>query len=76
MLGLFLLAFMYKRLQSMQALVATIVGVCFVAWATSSKVWFTGAAWEFPLHTMMIGVCGTLVIMIAGWLLGRLSYKE
>ncbi|MCW8963455.1 MAG: sodium:solute symporter [Gammaproteobacteria bacterium] len=70
MLGLFLIAFMYKKLQSWQAQIATVVGVIFVAWATSSKVWFAGAAWEFPLHTMMIGVCGTFIIMLAGGMLG------
>lgn len=69
MLGLFLLAFLFKQISSAQALIATVVGVVFVAWATISKVWLTDAAWSFPLHTMMIGVGGTLVIIVVGGLL-------
>jgi SSS family solute:Na+ symporter len=76
MLGLFLLAFMVSRVQSLQAVLATITGVLFVAWATVSKVWFSGASWEFPLHAMMIGVCGTLVILVTGWLISRLKILE
>jgi len=41
----------------------------FVAWATVSSTWFAGASWEFPLHAMMIGVCGTLVVVVTGFLL-------
>jgi SSS family solute:Na+ symporter len=69
MLGLFLIALLLHRLSSLQALVATLVGVIFVAWATAGKVWFADASWVFPLHTMMIGVCGTLVILVSAWLL-------
>ena len=76
MLGLFLLAFIVSKIHSMQALAATITGVLFVAWATASKVWFEGATWEFPLHAMMIGVCGTLVILMTGWLLSISSFLE
>jgi len=76
MLGLFLIAFLFQKLQSRQAIIATIIGVIFVAWATSSKIWFEEAGWGFPLHVMMIGVCGTLIIVIAGWVLGRFSYQE
>lgn len=75
MLGLFLLALLLPRLSSMQALTATAVGVVFVAWATAGKVWFEGAAWAFPMHAMMIGVCGTLLIVITGWLLGMIDMK-
>jgi len=69
MLGLFLIAFIFKKLHSTQAAIATVIGVTFIALATSSKIWFQGASWEFPLHTMMIGVCGTLIIVITGGLL-------
>ena len=70
MLGLFLIALLLRKLSSLQALVATLVGVLFVAWATVGKVWFADESWVFPLHTMMIGVCGTLVILVsAGFLL-------
>ncbi len=69
MLGLFLLAFICKKLASRDAAIATVIGVLFIAWATASKVWFTDVAWGFPLHTMMVGVCGTLVVVVAGVLL-------
>ena len=76
MLGLFLIAFMFKKLHSKQAIVATVIGVIFVAWATSSKLWFTDASWGFPLHTMMIGVCGTILVVVAGALLNQLNHGE
>ena len=69
MLGLFLCAFIYRGMQPRQAMLATSVGVLFVAWATISSTWFAGASWEFPLHAMMIGVCGTLVVVVTGFLL-------
>ena len=51
-----------------QAMFATIAGVLFVAWATVSSTWYAGAVWGFPLHAMMVGVCGTLVVLVAGLL--------
>jgi SSS family solute:Na+ symporter len=75
MLGLFLLAFLIKKIQSRDAAVATVVGVLFVAWATGSKVWFTDSGFGFPLHTMMIGVCGTLLVVVVGALLARISHQ-
>ncbi len=71
MLGLFLLAFLFKSMRSREAAIATVIGVIFVAWATSSKVWFVDASWGFPLHTMMIGVCGTILVVAVGFLLGN-----
>ena len=76
MLGLFLVAFLFRGMRSQQALMATIVGVIFVAWATTGKVWYAGASWVFPLHTMMIGVCGTLVIVLSGLLFMIVAPKE
>ena len=75
MLGLFLLAVLLPGLSSLQALAATVIGVMFVAWATAGKVWFEDATWAFPLHAMMIGVCGTLLIVVAGWLQGLINRK-
>ena len=69
MLGLFLCALFFQNMRPAQAMLATAAGVVFVAWATVSTTWFSGAAWEFPLHAMMIGVCGTLVIVVTGLLL-------
>ncbi len=71
MLGLFLCALFYRHMQPRQAMFATVVGVLFVAWATITSTWFTDTGWGFPLHVMMIGVCGTLVIVVAGFLVSR-----
>jgi SSS family solute:Na+ symporter len=76
MLGLFLIAFLFHRIRSSQALIATVIGVGFVGWATAGKLWFEEADWIFPWHTMMIGVCGTLVILVSGWLLMLLGNRE
>lgn len=76
MLGLFLIAVLFKQLKSSQALAATIIGVGFVAWATASSVWFNDAGWAFPYHVMMIGAMGTLVTVVAGFLLSRISSQK
>ena len=71
MLGLFLCALFYRHMQPRQAMFATAVGVLFVAWATITSTWFIDTGWGFPLHVMMIGVCGTLVIVVAGFIVSR-----
>jgi hypothetical protein len=43
----------------------------FVAWATITRTWFTDTGWGFPLHVMMIGVCGTLVVVVTGFIVSR-----
>ena len=68
MLGLFLCALFYRHMQPRQAMMATAAGVVFVAWATITSTWVTGSDWGFPLHVMMIGACGTLVIVVAGFI--------
>jgi len=73
MLGLFLSAILIPSLKSRQAFVATMTGLFFVAWATASKLWFAETGWGFGLHTMMIGVVGTLVIITTAYVLRMLS---
>lgn len=75
MLGLFLSAVLMPKLRSGQALAATLAGLLFVAWATASKLWFAGGSWSFGLHTMMIGVVGTLLIIATAWVLQLLGRK-
>ena len=76
MLGLFLSAVLMPRLQSRQALIATLAGLVFVAWATASKLWFADSGWGFGLHTMMIGVIGTLLIIAVSYLLQLFSRDQ
>ncbi len=73
MLGLFLAALLLPKLASKQAMIATAIGLIFVAWATASKVWFVDAALGFGLHTMMIGVLGTILIVAAAYILQLFS---
>jgi len=73
MLGLFLSAVLMPKLQSRHALAATLAGLLFVAWATSSKLWFADAGWGFGLHTMMIGVIGTMLIVAVSCFLQLIS---
>jgi SSS family solute:Na+ symporter len=73
MLGLFLSALLMPGLRSRQAMVATITGLVFVAWASGSNIWFADAGWGFGLHTMMIGVVGTLLIVATSYVLQLLS---
>ncbi len=69
MLGLFLSAVLMPKLESRQAMFATIAGLLFVAWATGSKLWFAGDVWAFGWHAMMIGVVGTLLIIATSYVL-------
>jgi SSS family solute:Na+ symporter len=72
MLGLFLSALLLPKLTSKQAMFATLVGVVFVAWASMAKL---GVEMDvtFPLHTMMIGVVGTLLIVLTSLVLQLVS---
>jgi SSS family solute:Na+ symporter len=76
MLGLFLSAVLMPKLKSSQALVATLAGLLFVAWATGSKLWLANSSWGFGLHTMMIGVIGTLLIIAVAFVLQWPSRKK
>lgn len=73
MLGLFLSAVLMPRLGSGQAMAATVTGLIFVGWASGSKLWFGDADWGFSLHTMMIGVIGTLLIIVTSYVLQLLA---
>ena len=67
MLGLFLLGVMFKRITSLHALFAVILGILFIAWAIASPLLLPlASAWRFPLHPMMTGLAGTLVIVLSG----------
>jgi len=75
MLGLFLSALLLPKLTSPQAMIATLMGVLFVAWASATKL---GVDMDvgFPLHTMMIGVVGTLLILLSATLLQFFSREK
>jgi len=75
MLGLFLSALLLPKLSSKQAMFATLIGVVFVAWASLAKF---GVEMDigFPLHTMMIGVVGTLLILVSSFVLQFFGHEK
>ncbi len=75
MLGLFLSAILLPKLSSGQAMIATLIGVVFVAWASLAKL---GVEMDmgFPLHTMMIGVVGTLLILFSSFVLQLFGHEK
>ncbi len=73
MLGLFLSAILMPKLRSRHALYAVLTGLVFIAWASATKFWFTSAGLGFPLHAMMIGVVGTIIIVLTAYILHRFS---
>lgn len=72
MLGLFLLGLLVPRARSRHALLATALGLLVVAWGTSSKYLSgDGPLPAFPVHSLLIGLAGTLTLLVSGWLLSR-----
>lgn len=77
MLGLFLLGMVSKRAQNPQAIIAGIVGVLVIMWAslsTREAIWpeaLDGLA--NPLHSFMTIVLGTCSIVLVGALLGMFA---
>jgi len=73
MLGLFLLGLLVPRANGRSALAATALGIGVIAWGTLGRDLPAESAWPaFPVHTMLIGLSGTLTILVSGWLLAGL----
>jgi SSS family solute:Na+ symporter len=74
MLGLFLLGLLVPRAGSRAAALATALGVVVTAWGTLGN---TQPDWPaFPLHTLLVGLAGTLTILAAGWVLSWLPNSK
>ncbi len=73
MLGLFLLGLLVPRADGRTALAATGAGVALIAWGTLAKSLPADSALAFPVHTMLVGLGGTLTILLTGWLLSLLA---
>jgi SSS family solute:Na+ symporter len=70
MLGLFLLAFLSKKVRNIDAVIGVILGVLVIAWLSLSPLYFTGGnllAFKSPFHSNLTIVIGTLVIFLAGF---------
>ncbi|MCG6189338.1 sodium:solute symporter [Maribellus maritimus] len=76
MLGLFLLAFLSKKVNNMDAAIGVIIGVLIIIWMSLSPLYFTEGnllAFKSPFHSNLTIVIGTLVIFLTGFILMKLS---
>ncbi len=76
MLGLFLLAFLSKKVRNIDAAIGVIIGALVIIWMSLSPLYFTeGNLLKFksPFHSNLTIVFGTLVIFFVGFILMKLS---
>ena len=76
MLGLFLLAFLSKKVRNIDAAIGVIVGVIIIVWMSLSPLYFTEGkllAFKSPFHSNLTIVIGTTVIFLVGFILMKLS---
>lgn len=79
MLGLFLLAFMSKKVRNIDALIGVILGVLVIVWMSLSPLYFNDEnllAFRSPFHSNLTIVIGTLVIFLVGFLSMKLFNKK
>ncbi len=70
MLGLFLLAFLSKKVRNIDAVIGVIIGVVVIVWMSLSPLYFTEGnllAFKSPFHSNLTIVIGTLVIFLVGF---------
>ncbi len=75
MLGLFLLAFLSKKVKRIDAAIGVICGVVVIAWLSLSPLWFTSGrllTFKSPFHSNLTIVIGTLVIFLVGFLVMKI----
>ena len=71
MLGLFLLAFLSRKVRRIDAVIGVIAGVLVIVWLSLSPLYFTSGnllAFKSPFHSNLTIVFGTLVIFLVGFL--------
>jgi SSS family solute:Na+ symporter len=71
MLGLFLLAYLSKKVRNIDAAIGVIIGVLLIVWMSLSPLYFTQGkllAFRSPFHSNLTIVFGTLVIFLAGFI--------
>lgn len=79
MLGLFLLAFLSKKVRNIDAVIGVIVGVLVIVWMSLSPLYFTeGKLLEFksPFHSNLTIVIGTMAIFLVGFISLNLFKKK
>ena len=71
MLGLFLLAFLSKKVRNIDAVIGVIIGVLVIMWMSLTPLYFTEGnllAFKSPFHSNLTIVIGTLVIFLVGFI--------
>ena len=71
MLGLFLLAFLSKKVRNIDAAIGVIIGVLVIMWMSLTPLYFTEGnllAFKSPFHTNLTIVIGTLAIFLIGFI--------
>ncbi|NLB27013.1 MAG: sodium/solute symporter, partial [Bacteroidales bacterium] len=79
MLGLFLLAFLTKKVRRIDAATGVIAGVLVIIWMSLSPIYFTAKKWiEFrsPFHSNLTIVIGTTVIFLTGFIVMKLFSRK
>jgi SSS family solute:Na+ symporter len=76
MLGLFLLGYLSKSVNNIDAAIGVIVGFVVIVWMSLSPIFFTDGKWlnfRSPIHSNLTIVFGTLTIFLVGFVLARKS---
>ena len=74
MVGLFLLGLISRRANNTGAMAGTAIGILAILWMTFSPKWTGLPAWlRSPFHDLLIIVIGTLLILVIGLLVSRLT---
>ncbi|MDD4755456.1 MAG: sodium:solute symporter [Prolixibacteraceae bacterium] len=79
MLGLFLLAFLSRKVRRIDAIIGVIAGVLVIVWMSLSPLYFNSEdllVFRSPFHSNLTIVIGTLVIFLLGFLSLKLFSKK
>jgi len=79
MLGLFLLGYLSKKVNSRSAIVGVVAGVLVIGWMSLSPIWFPLwglEAYASPFHSYLSIVFGTVAIFIVGFLFGHILNRS
>jgi SSS family solute:Na+ symporter len=76
-IGLFLLGVSFRWIKQWQAAIAVIASVLSIAWATFARDLPDYLSWlECTWNTRMIGVIGTVTLLVVGILLSLITYRR
>ena len=76
-IGLFLLGVSFKWIKQWQAAVAVVASILSIAWATFARDLPESLSWlECTWNPRMIGVIGTVTLLLVGIILSLISYRK